>query len=151
MVSADSQRTYYSVIFMETRVIVSAIIEKNDKFLFGKKPKNIGPYPNTWHLLGGGIEQGESLIDAARREVREESGIEITDINPISFDEDTEPNKHGIETHYIFLVFKAKYKSGKLKPKDDINELKWIDKSSLSSIKLNRPTIRLFKKLKLIS
>jgi len=135
---------------MKTRVIVSAIIEKNRKFLFGKKPQNIGPYPNTWHLLGGGIKQGESIIDAVKREVLEESGIEITDIEPISFDEDLEPNKHGIKTHYVFLVFKTKYKSGELKPKDDITELKWIDKTTLKSIELNRPTVKLFKKLKLI-
>ena len=136
---------------MEMRVIVSAVIEREDKFLFGKKQTNRGPYPNTWHLLGGGLEKGESLTDAVKREVFEEAGIRIADIKPVSFDEDIEPNKRGIKTHYIFLVFMAKYKSGKLKAKDDITELAWIGKPSLSSTKLNRPTIKLFKKLKLIS
>lgn len=135
---------------METRVIVSAIVEKDEKLLFGKKPHNIGPYPNTWHLLGGGINQGEQIINAIEREVLEESGITLTNIEPISFDEDYEPNKHGIKTHYIFLVFRAQYKSGELIPKDDITELKWIEKSALSKTELNRPTIKLFKKLKLL-
>lgn len=135
---------------MKTRVIVSAIIENDGKLLFGKKLSNVGPYPNTWHLLGGGIKQEESIIDAIKREVLEESSIEITDIEPVSFDEDYEPNKYGIKTHYVFLVFKAKYKSGELKPKSDISELKWIDKGVISSIELNRPTIKLFKKVKLI-
>lgn len=135
---------------METRVIVSAIVEKDGKLLFGKKPQNIGPYPNTWHLLGGGINQGESFVDAVKREVLEESGISLTNIEPISFDEDYEPNKHGIRTHYIFLVFRATYKSGELKPRDDIAELRWIEKSALSKVELNTPTIKLFKKLKLL-
>ncbi len=135
---------------METRIIVSAIVEKDGKLLFGKKPQNVGPYPNTWHLLGGGINQGESVMDAIKREVLEESGIALTNIEPISFDEDYEPNKHGIKTHYIFLVFNAIYKSGELKPKDDITELKWIEKSALSKTELNKPTIKLFKKLKLL-
>ncbi len=100
--------------------------------------------------VGGGIHQGESMIDAIKREVLEEAGIALTNIEPISFDEDYEPNKHGIKTHYIFLVFKTQYKSGKLKPKDDITELQWIEKSALSKTKLNRPTIKLFKKLKLL-
>lgn len=138
------------MIFMETRVIVSAIIENNGKFLFGKKLSNVGPYPNTWHLLGGGIKQGESIIDAIKREILEESSIEVTDIESVSFDEDYEPDKRGIKTHYIFLIFKAKYKSGELKPKSDINELKWIEKKAVSSVELNRPTIKLFKKIKLI-
>ena len=137
-------------IFMETQVIVSAIIENKNKLLLGRKSKNVGPYPNTWHLLGGGVKQGESIFDAIKREVLEESGIKISNLEPIGFDEDYEPNKHGIKTHYIFLVFRAKYKAGSLRAGDDIHELKWIDKSKLKTIKLNRPTIKLFKKLQLI-
>jgi ADP-ribose pyrophosphatase YjhB (NUDIX family) len=132
---------------METRVVVSAIVEKNDNLLFGRKPSNIGPYPNTWHLLGGGVKDDESITDAVKREVLEESGIEISEIEPIFFDEDYEANKHGIKTHYIFLVFNAQYKSGKLKAGDDIHELKWVKKSDLEKIEFNRPTIKLFKKL----
>ncbi|HLD57692.1 MAG TPA: NUDIX domain-containing protein [archaeon] len=133
---------------MECRVIVAAIIEKDGKLLLGQKPNNVGPYPNTWHLLGGGIKLGEeSIIDALKREIREEANIEITDIQRVSFDEDYEPNKHGEKTHYIFLVFKAKHKSGDPKASDDITELKWIDKSQLSKIKLARPSIKLFKEL----
>ncbi len=135
---------------METRVIVSAIIEKEGKLLFGRKPRDRCPYPNTWHLLGGGVEQGESILDAIKREVKEESGISLTNIKPISFDEDCEPNKHGVTMHYIFLVFSATYKSGKLKPGDDIAELTWVEKSALPKTQLNRPTIKLFKKLKLV-
>ncbi|MBI2665343.1 NUDIX domain-containing protein [Candidatus Woesearchaeota archaeon] len=135
---------------METRLIVSAIIERDGKLLFGKKPQNVGPYPNTWHLLGGGVNSGESITEAIKREVLEESGLVVKDLKQISFDEDYEPNKHGVKTHYIFLVFKANYQSGKLKPKDDIFELKWIEKSALSKVELNRPTIKLFKKLNLL-
>ncbi|MFH1780370.1 MAG: NUDIX domain-containing protein [Candidatus Micrarchaeota archaeon] len=137
-------------ISMETRVIVSAIIEKNDKLLFGKKPRDTPPYPNTWHLLGGGVNQGEPILDAVKREVLEEAGITLTKIEPISFDEDYELNKHGIKMHYVFLYFKAQYESGELTPKDDIKELKWIEKTELSKIELNKPTIKLFKKLKLL-
>ncbi len=133
---------------MECRVIVTAIIEDGDKLLFGQKPKDIGPYPNTWHLIGGGLNLGEeSVIDALKREIKEEANIEVTDIQRISFDEDYEQNKRGERTHYIFLVFKAKYKSGKPQASDDITELKWIDKSKLSEIKLTRPSIKLFKEL----
>lgn len=136
------------MVFMECRVIATAIIEKNGKFLFGQKPAGTGPYPNTWHLLGGAIKLGdESAEEALKRELMEEAGIEITGIERISFDEDFEPNKHGEMTHYIFLVFRAKHKSGAARATDDVSELKWIGKADLKKAKLTRPSIKLFKGL----
>src|SRR3989338_9168033 len=100
---------------MKSRLIVSAIIEKGNKLLFGRKKENKGPYPNTWHLLGGGVHlEEESLTDAIRREIKEEAGIEVGALEPISFDEDIEPDKNNEETRYIFLVFKTKYVSGEV-------------------------------------
>ena len=79
---------------MKSRVIVTAIIENNNMFLFGQKPHDVGPYPNTWHLLGGGVNmEQETLEDALRREIQEEAGIEIDTIKKVSFDEDYEPDK----------------------------------------------------------
>jgi len=136
---------------MNCGVIVSAIIEKDGKLLLGRKPKDVGPYPNTWHLPGGAMKLGEeSITDELKREVNEETGIEITDIEHVSFDEDYESNKHGEMTHYIFLVFKAKHESGDLNASDDITELKWIDRSALKDIELPRPSVKLFKKLRYI-
>ncbi|HSX08713.1 MAG TPA: hypothetical protein VLF93_01000 [Candidatus Saccharimonadales bacterium] len=37
---------------MKARVIVTTLIEKEGKILLGKKLKDVGPYPNTWHLPG---------------------------------------------------------------------------------------------------
>lgn len=99
---------------MKSRVIVSAIIEKDGKILLGQKPQNVGPYPNTWHLPGGGASLGEeSLEEALQREIKEEVGITVKDITRIGFDEDYERDKHGEMTHYIFLVYEAQYASGK--------------------------------------
>lgn len=136
---------------MKSRLIVSAIIKKGEEYLLGMKPNNIPPYPNTWHLLGGGVNlEEEKLEEAIRREVKEEAGIELGDIKRISFDEDYEQDKHGEMTHYVFLVYEGEYKSGELKAGDDILKLKWFNKAELNSIPLTRPSIKLFKELKLI-
>lgn len=133
---------------MKSRLIVAAIIENDGKYLLGQKPQNIGPYPNTWHLLGGGVElDEESLTDAVKREIQEEAGLELTNIERASFDEDYEPNKHGEMVHYVFLVYKATALSQDARPKDDIVELKWFTKEELRSLSLTRPSIKLFREL----
>jgi|SRR3989344_3912775 len=132
---------------MKTRLIVSAVIEKNHDLLFGRKKSDVGPYPNTWHLIGGGVDDGESLTDAIKREIKEEAGIEVKISRSLGFDEDYEPNKHGEITHYIFLVFLAEYISGDIKADDDIVKLEWIPREKLVDIELNKPTVELFKKM----
>lgn len=135
---------------MKSRVIVAAIIRKGDEFLFGRKEKNIGPYPNTWHLIGGGVQLGkESLEEAIIREVREEAGIEIKDMKRFSFDEGDEPDKNGELTHYIFLVYDTNYKSGQIKAGDDIKEIRWVHKKEIKELPLPHPTRKVFSLLKL--
>ena len=131
---------------METRIIVSAIIEDgNGRFLFGRKPPNIGPYPNTWHLIGGGLNHtSESAEEELKREIREEAGIEVDIIEKMGFDEDIESNKYGIPTHYIFLVYRVRFKSGIPTSSDDIQQLAWFSIADLSTIELPRPSKKLF-------
>jgi len=133
--------------YKKTRVIVCAIIEKNNSLLFGRKKEKMGPYPNAWHLLGGGVHDGESLNDAIKREIKEESGIEVEITKSLGFDEDSEPSKNGETTHYIFLAFLAKYVSGEIKADDDIKRLAWIEKEELAKIELTKPSLRLFKEI----
>jgi ADP-ribose pyrophosphatase YjhB (NUDIX family) len=137
--------------YKKTRVIVCAVIEKNNSLLFGRKKEKMGPYPNAWHLLGGGVNDGESLNDAIRREIKEESGIEVKITRSLGFAEDLEPNKSGKTTHYIFLTFLAKYVSGEIKADDDIKRLAWIEKEELTKIKLTKPSLRLFKEIGYLS
>jgi len=132
---------------MKSRVIVAAVIEKDEHFLFGKKHPGVGPYPDKWLILGGGVNLGEeSIEDALKREVREEASIEIDELERIDFSDDI-AEKNGEMVHHIFLTFKAKYKSGTLNPTDDIAELKWVHKSKIPELEHSKPSIQLFKKL----
>jgi len=133
---------------MKSRVIVSAVIEKGDLLLFGKKKANVGPYPNSVHLIGGGANLDDELLeDALIREINEEANIKVELVERLGFDEDYEPDKRKELTHYVFLVYRAKYISGEIKPKDDVVELNWYHKKDLNTIPLNKPSIRLFKKM----
>jgi len=56
-------------------VSVGAIIEKDGKILLTKR--NVKPFKGAWVIPGGHIEQYEKAEDAVKREVREETGLNI--------------------------------------------------------------------------
>jgi len=135
---------------MKYALIVAAMIEKNGWYLFGKKSKDIDPYPNCWLIIGGKVYPEKETLEASlQREIKEEANIEVKDIKKIGFDEDYRVRK-GEMTHLIFLIYSVKYKSGEVKPGDDIEKLKWVKKSAIKKLKLAPPTIKLLKYLRWI-
>lgn len=131
---------------MKTRICVVAVIEKDGKILLGQKEKDRGPYPNTWLIPGGGVEEGESFEEAIRREIKEETGLEVSNLEKIGINEDDEPDKHEEMTHYVFHVFKAD-PIGKHIKTDEFPTIEWVDIKDLGSIPHARPSIKLFKDL----
>lgn len=131
---------------MKTRLVVAAVIEKDGKILMGNKAKDVGPYPNTWRLPGGGVEEGESLEDAIRREIKEETDLDAISLEKIGVQEDDEPNKNGEMTHYTFHLFKAETE-GQEAITEEFPDLIWVSKEELGKVPLARPSIELFKKL----
>ena len=62
-----------------TKVI---LFDRNDKlFIYLRDDKPTIPYPNMWDLLGGGIEPGETAKQAAIREIEEEIGVTVDDLD----------------------------------------------------------------------
>ncbi len=57
------------------------INKKGQMLLYLRDDKKSIPYPNTWALIGGHVEKGEEILDALRREVHEEIGIDVK--NPV--------------------------------------------------------------------
>lgn len=133
---------------MKSRIIVASLIKDGNKILLGQKPKGKGPYPDTWHIPGGGIDIGnENCRDAMIREIKEETGLKVKSLQEVAWDTDIEPDKHGEPTRYIFLQFTAELAGGKLAPGDDMERFEWVDINDLPKYNLNKPTKTLFGKL----
>lgn len=69
----------------ETIAIVRLILRlESGEVLLLKRSQRSHHHPGCWEFPGGGMEQGEGLTTALRREVREETGLEIAGL-PSSF------------------------------------------------------------------
>ena len=92
-----------------------------DKILMCKRAKN--PYIGKYNLVGGKVEQGEAEIDAAYRELQEETGIERGNINLV----------HLMNFQYKIPDFELEVYMGKLKNDvslvEEVNKLAWINKT----------------------
>jgi mutator protein MutT len=62
-------------------VAITALIKNStkDKFLVLKRSQSELAFPGKWSFPGGKAERGESVLDTLRREVKEESGLDIED------------------------------------------------------------------------
>ena len=89
------------------KIGVGVIVINGDKILFGKRINSHGD--GTWSFPGGHLEFGESVEGCARREVMEETGLEIANLRPATFTNDIFENEG---KHYVTLFVIADYTTG---------------------------------------
>ena len=92
------------------RVGIGVIVIKDNKVLVGKRKGDHGE--GTWSFPGGHLEFNEELEDCARREVLEETGIQIKNIRLGTFTNDIHKDEG---RHYVTLFLVSDYDSGEPK------------------------------------
>lgn len=94
-------------------------------FCEGKLVAVFSPKKNYWTPAGGGVEIGESALEAVIREVKEETNMEVLKHKFIGFIEVLEPNKITIQTRSVCIV--KPYGPFVKDPDGDITEIRLID------------------------
>lgn len=84
------------------------------------------PYAGLWAIPGGKIHFGETLCQAAEREMREETGLQIQALEPIHTVELMGAHLDGTSYHYIVIEMAARILCGELRAADDACEAKWF-------------------------
>ena len=118
----------------------SAVVKHDDKILLIKRKH--APGIGKWALPGGIVEYGETVEQAAIREVKEETNIDITIeklLNVYSLilrDENGE-----VKYHYAIICFESSYKNSLLTPNQEIVEAGWYNHEKLATISMVSTTI----------
>ena len=134
----------------EDRIIVAvgAVIENgNGEILIVRhKPERDGFWKGKWICPGGKLNIGERIEDGIKREVWEETHLNIQLTKPLLPFERIVKSDGKTQLHVIYIDYMAELKSGVLIPDDDVGEAIWIKREEISNIgeELHEDTKRLF-------
>jgi ADP-ribose pyrophosphatase len=123
-------------------VAVGAVVFKDDRVLLVRRGQP--PARGVWAIPGGKILLGETLQQAAEREVYEETGIVIKAGKPVyTFDLVEYDDGGRLRFHYIIVDLRADYISGRLCAGDDALEARWVSAEDLRHMNASAETLGL--------
>ena len=121
------------------RVAVGAFVFKDDRILLVQRGQS--PAKGLWAIPGGSMELGETLQEAAEREIREETGLVIKAREPVfTFDVIERDDSGRIRYHYVIVDMLAEYVSGTLQPGDDARDARWVSAQEMGNLEVSRRT-----------
>ncbi len=114
-----------------------AFIEKDGKLLVLKSPEGVD-------VPGGKIQESDAdIAEALKREVREETQLEIEIGKPFFTWAWQFPTGHKLEGQKIYIVaFKCVYVSGEIILSDEHKEARWLTKENFKDVYENSPWFR---------
>ncbi len=94
------------------------------------------PANGLYTLPGGVVEIGETLVEAAVREIREETGLEIEPHGLAGYRQVIARDDSGrVERHFVILPFAARWVAGEISLNDELAEGHWLAPTELSGLK----------------
>jgi 8-oxo-dGTP diphosphatase len=115
---------------------VGAVVVRGDRALIVRRAHE--PRKGEWSLPGGLLELGESLADAARREVKEETGLEVV-IGPVveTFDRVHRDAAGRIRYHFVIVDFVCWSDDGDPVAGSDAEAIAWVTAAEIDGYGVN--------------
>jgi len=122
-------------------VSVGALVIEDGRALMIRRGKE--PLKGEWSLPGGAVEIGETLADAVKRELREETGLDAEVGEVIGVFDRIYPDASGrTEYHYILVDFLCRRTSGDPNPAGDVDAAQWLSRVEIASLEPMQPFLK---------
>lgn len=116
---------------------VGAVVCDGDRVLLVLRGQE--PSRGKWSVPGGVVELGESIAEAARREVLEECGLKIAPGEVIAVRDAIIHDEEGrIRFHYVLVDVVARCLGGELAARSDILDARWVPEGELAGYDLTK-------------
>lgn len=130
-------------------VACHALLQRDNETLLTQRGSE--PGRGLWSIPGGAVELGETLREALKREVREETNLEIEVGELLGYNDNIIKDAQGqVHFHYINVFFRAQAKQGKVRAASDAADARWVPVHKLKEYNLSPGVIELFEKLRFL-
>ena len=124
---------------------VGVIVFRDKDVLLVKRNKD--PNKGFWSIPGGKQILGETLVEAAQRELVEETGVRVDSLLLVDVADAIISDAEGkIKFHYTLVDYMGHWYSGNSRAGDDAQEVRWVHLNELSSYSLLEKTMNIIHK-----
>jgi 8-oxo-dGTP diphosphatase len=124
---------------------VGAVIVSQGRALLVRRATE--PLKGEWSVPGGALELGEKLHDGVRREVLEETGLEIEPQEVLEvFDSIFSDQQGRTEYHYVLIDYLCRVAGGEALAGSDVSEVRWVTVDQLAGMELRDSIERVVRK-----
>ena len=118
---------------------VGAVVLDGDRVLLVRRARE--PLKGVWSIPGGRLEVGETLVAGLRREIREETGLDIEILDRVEVFERIMRDGGGrVQYHYVLIDYLCEPAGGVLRAGDDADDARWVEHGSLSELTVTEGT-----------